>query len=111
MIFRLKSKLLILLVSVLVLAGAFAFLTHHPVSMSTDGHHEGCDTACQIACFSQAVNDIATVPNNIKALNFIVPTAIVLGLLAYFAIVFKPRSGFCYALGPPLYKQMEAYRL
>lgn len=111
MIFSLKSKLITLLVVTVLLIGAFAFLTHHPMPMANEDGHSDCDTTCQIACFNQAVSNVVATPTNFKAFIF----AITLVAIAFIPLLItkwhnNQSNVFSHNLGPPLYKQFESYR-
>lgn len=111
MIFSLKSKLISLLVTIVLLISAFAFLTHHPIGMGGDGHSE-CDTTCQIACFNQAVSNVVAIPTNLVGFAYAI-ALVAIAFIPLLIIKLYTNQGnvFRYKLGPPLYKQFESYRI
>ena len=110
MISSLKSKLIPLLVAAVLLIGAFAFLTHHPMSMNNEDGHSDCDITCQIACFNQAVSNVVAIPTHFDAYTYVLPlVSLAFGLLLIGH--YRTQSDtFRYNLGPPLYKVFETYR-
>ncbi len=112
MIFGLKNKLLIIFATAMLLLGGLIALNYHQMPMNSDSSHADCNTTCKIACFSQAIGSFIAAPNLSNSFLFILPVIIAAySALIVVVIAHRYANAFRYSLGPPLYKQLETYRI
>ena len=112
MFYGVKNTLLTILVALIFLLGGLVVLSHHQMSMTNNDTHTDCNTTCKIACFSQAIGNLIAIPNHPNTLAFVLPIITVAFSVTIIAVSFKIlNQSFRYSLGPPLYKQLESYRI